>query len=61
MGKIFKPSKPKAAPTPPPPPPPPPIPAQDSAVTDKTRKKAMAQMQARGGVSSTVLSDTLGG
>lgn len=58
MGKIFKPSKPKAAPTPPPPPP---IPAQDSAVTDKTRKKAMAQMQARGGVSSTVLSDTLGG
>lgn len=38
-----------------------PIPVQDATVTDAAKKKAAAQMQQRGGVSSTVLSDTLGG
>lgn len=38
-----------------------PIPVQDAAVTDAAKKKAAAQLQQRGGVASTVLSDTLGG
>ena len=55
MGKMKKPKTPKPAPIPPP------IPVQDAPVTDAARKKAMAQMQQRGGVAATVLSDTLGG
>lgn len=39
----------------------PPIPVQDVAVTDDARKKAAAIRNQRGGVASTVLSDTLGG
>lgn len=58
MGKMKKPKAPKPTPIPPPPPP---IPVQDAPVTDASRKKAMAQMQQRGGVAATVLSDTLGG
>lgn len=54
MGKILKP-KPKAAPVAKP------VPIQDSATTDASRRKAMAQQQQRGGVAATVLSDTLGG
>lgn len=55
MGKMKKPKAPKPTPIPPP------IPVQDAPVTDASRKKAMAQMQQRGGVAATVLSDTLGG
>ena len=57
MGKMKKPKAPKtthAVQLPP-------IPVQDGPVTDASRKKAMAQMQQRGGVAATVLSDTLGG
>lgn len=58
MGKMKKPKAPKPqAPIPAPPP----IPVQDEPVTNDARKKAMAQKQQRGGVASTVLSDTLGG
>ena len=38
-----------------------PIPVQDTSVTDEARKKAAAQRAQRGGLASTVLSDTLGG
>lgn len=38
-----------------------PIPVQDTSATDDARKKAAAQRAQRGGVASTVLSDSLGG
>lgn len=56
MGKMKKPKAPKTTHNVPLP-----IPVQDAPVTDASRKKAIAQMQQRGGVAATVLSDTLGG
>ena len=60
MGKIFSPSKPKAA-KPIPVAAPIVIPTQDTAVTDVAKRKAAAIAQQRGGVASTTMSDTLGG
>lgn len=57
MGKMKKPKK-QATATPIPPPP---IPVQDTAVTDDVKKKAEAKRAQRGGIASTVLTDTLGG
>lgn len=67
--RIFfgrKPKKPKAAtvveaPPVPPVPPPPPPPVQDVQVTDTAAKKAQALQRRRGGVASTVMTDSLGG
>lgn len=57
MGKMKKPKQQRAAPVPLPPP----VPVQDTAITDEAKKKADAKRAQRGGVASTVLTDTLGG
>ena len=65
MSKMFTPSAPAAvaAPVAAPIPAATPVvvPVQDESATATAKKKAMASQQQRGGVASTVLSDTLGG